>query len=61
MLALVNAAMNIGVHVSFRIRVFVFFRYIARNGIAGNKQMNITKEKQTHRYREQISGYHQGE
>ena len=23
-----------------------------------NKLMNITKKKQTHRYREQISGYH---
>ena len=30
-----NAAMNIGVHVSFQINVFVFFRYIPRNGIAG--------------------------
>jgi len=26
-----------------------------------NKQMNTTKEKQTHTYREQISGYHWGE
>ena len=25
-----------------------------------NKQMNITKEKQTHTYREQISGCHWG-
>ena len=25
------------------------------------KQMNKTKEKQTHTYREQISGYHWGE
>ena len=26
-----------------------------------HKQMNTTKEKQTHTYREQISGYHWGE
>ena len=36
-LALVNsAAMNIGVHVSFRIRVFIFSRYMYRSGIAGS-------------------------
>ena len=29
-----NAAMNIGVHVSFGISVFIFFRYMRRNGIA---------------------------
>ena len=29
-----NAAMNIGVHVSFQISGFVFFRYIPRSGIA---------------------------
>ena len=29
-----NAAMNIGVHVSFQISVFGFFRYIPRRGIA---------------------------
>ena len=26
-----------------------------------NKLVNITKKKQTHRYREQTSGYHWGE
>ena len=31
-----NAAMNIGVHVSFQIRVFIFSRYIPRSGIAGS-------------------------
>ena len=31
-----NAAMNIGVHVSFRISVFVLFRYIPRTGNAGS-------------------------
>ena len=31
-----NAAMNIGVHVSFWISGFVFFRYIPRSGIAGS-------------------------
>ena len=36
-LALVNnASMNIGMHVSFQISVFVFFRYIPRSGIAGS-------------------------
>ena len=30
-----NIAVNIGVHVLFQIRVFVFFRYICRGGIAG--------------------------
>ena len=29
-----NATMNTGVHVSFQISVFVFFRYIPRSGIA---------------------------
>ena len=28
--------MNIGVHVSFQISVFIFFRYISRSGIAGS-------------------------
>ena len=33
--AIVNsAAMNIGVHVSFQMRVFVFSRYMPRSGIA---------------------------
>ena len=31
-----NAAMNVGVHVSFQISVFVFFRYIPGSGIAGS-------------------------
>ena len=36
-LAVVNsAAMNTGVHVSFLISVFVFFRYIPRSGIVGS-------------------------
>ena len=36
-LAIVNrAAVNIGVHVSFRIRVFSFSRYMPRSGIAGS-------------------------
>ena len=35
--AIVNsAAMNVGVHVSFRIRVFVFSRYMMGSGIAGS-------------------------
>ena len=41
-LAIVNsAAMNIGVHVSFQISVFVFFRYIPRSGIAGSYGSSI--------------------
>ena len=41
-LTIVNsAAMNIGVHVSFRIRVFVFSGYIARSGIAGSYGSSI--------------------
>ena len=36
-LATVNsAAVNIGVHVSFRISVFGFFGYMPRSGIAGS-------------------------
>jgi len=31
-----SAAMNIGVHVSFQIRVFIFSRYMTRSGIAGS-------------------------
>ena len=30
-----NAAMNVGVHVSFQIHIFVLFGYIPRGGIAG--------------------------
>ena len=34
-LAIVNDAdINIGMHVSFQVSVFIFFRYISRNGIA---------------------------
>ena len=34
-LAIVDiAAMNIGVHVSFKIQIFVFSRYVPRSGIA---------------------------
>ena len=36
-----NTAMNIGVHVSFRINVFIFFRYIPRSGIAGSYGSSI--------------------
>ena len=36
-LAIVNsAAINIGVHVSFQIRVFIFSGYMSRSGIAGS-------------------------
>ena len=36
-LAIINSAvMNIGVHVSFQISVFIFFGYILRSGIAGS-------------------------
>ena len=36
-LAIVNsAAMNIGVCVSFQIRVFLFYEYMSRSGIAGS-------------------------
>ena len=31
-----NAALKIGVHVSFPISVFIFFRYIPRSEIAGS-------------------------
>ena len=51
MLIIINSAtMNTGVHLSFRIRVFVFSRYMSRSGIAGwdeylNRNMNIGKDK----------------
>ena len=41
-LAVINsAAMNIGVHVPFQIRVFVFSGYIPRSGIAGSYVSSI--------------------
>ena len=41
-LATVNsAAVNIGVHVSFRISVFGFFGYMPRSGIAGSYGSSI--------------------
>ena len=36
-----NAAVNIGVRVSFQISVFVFFGYIPRSGIAGSYGSSI--------------------
>ena len=36
-----NAAVNVGVHVSFWMSVFVFFRYIPRSGIAGSYGSSI--------------------
>ena len=36
-----NAAMNIGVHVSFQISVFIFFGYIPRSEIAGSYGSSI--------------------
>ena len=36
-----NTAMNKGVHISFWIRVFVFFRYIPRSEIAGSHSSSI--------------------
>ena len=36
-----NAAMNIGVHVSFQVSVFVFLRYIRRGGIVGSYASSI--------------------
>ena len=41
-LAVVNsAALNIGVHVSFRISVFIFSKYLPRRGIAGSCDRSI--------------------
>ena len=39
--AIVDNAMNIGVHVSFQISVFIFSRYIPRSGIAGSYGSSI--------------------
>ena len=35
-LAIINSTMNIGVHISFWIHVFGFFRYMPRSGISGS-------------------------
>ena len=36
-----NANMNIGMHVPFKISVFIFFKYIPRSGIAGSDNSSI--------------------
>ena len=36
-----NAAVNIGVHGSFQIRVFLFSIYVSRSGIAGSYGISI--------------------
>ena len=36
-----NAAVNIGLHVSFQISVFIFFSYIPRSGIAGSHGSSV--------------------
>ena len=36
-----NAAMNMGVRVSFQISIFIFFGYIFRNEIAGSYSSSI--------------------
>ena len=36
-----NAAMNIGVHISFQISVFIFFGYIPRSEISGSRGSSI--------------------
>ena len=36
-----NAAMNIEVHLSFQINVFIFFKYIPRSGITGSHGSSI--------------------
>ena len=41
-LAIVNSAtMNIGVHVSFQIRIFIFSRYVPKSEIAGSYSNSI--------------------
>ena len=41
-LAIINSAtVNIGVHISFQISVFVFFRKVPRSGIAGSYGSSI--------------------
>ena len=36
-----SPTVNIGVHVSFRIRTFVFSKYMLRNGIAGSCDKSV--------------------
>ena len=36
-----NASVNMKVHMSFQVSVFVFFRYIPRSGIAGSYGSSI--------------------
>ena len=38
-----SAAMNTGVHVSFQITVFIFFRYLSRSSISGSYGSSIFK------------------
>ena len=41
-LAIVNsAAMNVGMHVSFKIRAFVFSKYMPRSGVTGSYGSSI--------------------
>ena len=50
-LATVNTAtMNIGVHMSFGIRAFVFFRYVPGIGIAGSYVTDIPLPLGNHKY-----------
>ena len=41
-----NAAMNIGMYVSFQLSVFIFFRYVLRSGIA--KSYDSSRRRQWH-------------
>ena len=43
-----NATMNIGVHISFRIIVYIFFGWIARSGIAGSCGSSILNFLRNH-------------